>query len=123
MLKSLCLIKHYAMKTYGGLEVSLHHSWTRHLMEMSGQLHVPAPLPQGRAPVCPLVRRVGGPQRRSGRCGGEKNLAMLGIERGSSSQSPIAIPTHKQTPTLLKSPIHINEFDKKMKRPKDYRNM
>jgi hypothetical protein len=33
---SLCLIKHLAMKTYGGLEIQLHHSWPRHLIEVIG---------------------------------------------------------------------------------------
>jgi hypothetical protein len=27
------------MKTYGGVEVQLHHFWPRHQMEVSGQLH------------------------------------------------------------------------------------
>jgi hypothetical protein len=40
-------------------------------MEVSGKLHAPASLPQGRSPWYPLNRRVGGLQSRSGR-GGEK---------------------------------------------------
>jgi hypothetical protein len=35
------------MKTYGGVEVWLHHSWLRHSMEASGQLHASAALPSG----------------------------------------------------------------------------
>jgi hypothetical protein len=42
-------------------------------MELSGQLHVPAVLPQGKSPWYPLDRRLGGPQSRSGRGGEEKN--------------------------------------------------
>jgi hypothetical protein len=35
------------MKTYGGVEVQLHHSWPEHEMEVSGQLHLPATLTTG----------------------------------------------------------------------------
>jgi hypothetical protein len=42
-------------------------------MEVSGQLHDPATLPQGKNPRYPLGRRLGGPQSRSGRGGEEKN--------------------------------------------------
>jgi hypothetical protein len=34
---SLCFIENYAMKTYGGVEVKLHHSWPRQQIQMSGQ--------------------------------------------------------------------------------------
>jgi hypothetical protein len=52
------------MKTYGGVEVNLYRFWPRHWMEVSGQLHAPAFLPQERAPgthwIGGLVRpRVG----------------------------------------------------------------
>jgi hypothetical protein len=42
-------------------------------MEVTGQLHDPAALPQGKSPWFPLDRRVGGHQSRSGRGGEEKN--------------------------------------------------
>jgi hypothetical protein len=43
-------------------------------MEVSGQVHSPAALPQGKkSPWYPLDRRLGGPQSRSGRGGEEKN--------------------------------------------------
>jgi hypothetical protein len=42
-------------------------------MEMSGQLHAPAALPQGKSPCYPLAKRLGGTQSRSGRGGEEKN--------------------------------------------------
>jgi hypothetical protein len=42
-------------------------------MELSGQLHAAAALPQGKSPRYPLDRRLGGPQSRSGRGGEEKN--------------------------------------------------
>jgi hypothetical protein len=41
-------------------------------MEVSGQLHAPAALPQGKSPWYPFDR-LGGPQSRSGRGGEEKN--------------------------------------------------
>jgi hypothetical protein len=41
-------------------------------MEVTGQLHAPAALPQGKSPGHPLDRRLGGPQSRSGHSGGEE---------------------------------------------------
>jgi hypothetical protein len=41
----------------------------------------------------PLDMRFGGPQSRSGRCSGEKNLAIPGIEPGLSNPKPVSIPT------------------------------
>jgi hypothetical protein len=41
--------------------------------------------PRGNSARFPLHRRLGGPQNRSGRCGGEKNLALTGIEPGPST--------------------------------------
>jgi hypothetical protein len=49
----LYLIKHHAMKIYGGVEVLLHHSWPWHKVEVSGHLHAPAALPPG-------THRIGG---------------------------------------------------------------
>jgi hypothetical protein len=42
-------------------------------MEVSGQLHAPAALPQGNSPWYPLDKRLDGPQSRSGHGGEEKN--------------------------------------------------
>jgi hypothetical protein len=42
-------------------------------MEVSGQIHAPAALPQGKNLRYPLDRRLGGPQIRSGHGGEEKN--------------------------------------------------
>jgi hypothetical protein len=41
-------------------------------MEVSGQLHAPAPYSRGKSRRCPLNRRLGGPQSRSERSGEEK---------------------------------------------------
>jgi len=50
-------------------------------MEVSGQLHAPAALPQGKSPWYPLDRRVCEPQSWYGRGGEEKNSQSLpGIE-------------------------------------------
>jgi hypothetical protein len=43
-------------------------------MEVSGQIHAPAALTQGKSPWCPLDRRMGGPQSRSGRSGEEISI-------------------------------------------------
>jgi hypothetical protein len=49
-------------------------------MEISGQLHAPAALPQGKSPRYSLDRRLCGHQSRSG-CGGEKISQLLpGLE-------------------------------------------
>jgi hypothetical protein len=42
-------------------------------MEVNGQIHAPAALPQGKSPWYPLDRRLGGLQSRSGRGGEKKN--------------------------------------------------
>jgi hypothetical protein len=47
--------------------------FTTPLMEVSGQLHAPAALAQGRSLWYPLDRRLGGPQGRSGHDDEEKN--------------------------------------------------
>jgi hypothetical protein len=47
-------------------------------MEVSGQLHAPAALPQGNHPRYPLDRRLSGSQSLSGRFGEETNLAPAG---------------------------------------------
>jgi hypothetical protein len=39
--------QHHAMNTYGGVEVYLHHPWSQVYMEVTGQLHVPAALSPG----------------------------------------------------------------------------
>jgi len=50
-------------------------------MKVSGQLHAPATLPQGKSSWYPLDRRLGGPQNRSGSGGKEKNSqALPGLE-------------------------------------------
>jgi hypothetical protein len=50
-------------------------------MELSGQLHAPTTLLQGKSPWYPLDRRLGGPQSRPGRGGEEKNSQPLpGLE-------------------------------------------
>jgi hypothetical protein len=57
-------------------------------MEVSGQLHAPADLLQGKSPWYPLDRRLGGPQSRSGR-GDEKNSKP---RRESNQRTPIVQP-------------------------------
>jgi hypothetical protein len=42
-------------------------------MEVIDQLYAPAALPPGKEPLVPLDRRLGGPQKRSGHGGEEKN--------------------------------------------------
>jgi hypothetical protein len=66
-------------------------------MEMSGQLHAPAALPQGKSPWCPLDWRLGGHQSRSGSGGEEKNSQPLpGLE------PPIIQPVAQRYTTELR---------------------
>jgi hypothetical protein len=46
-------------------------------MEVSGELHTLATLPQGKSPSYPLDRRLGRPQSQSGHSGEEKNFQPL----------------------------------------------
>jgi len=58
-------------------------------MEMSGQLHVPVTLPQGKGPWYPLDRRLGGPWSQFG-CGGkEKEISPPAVNQTMVTQ-PIA---------------------------------
>jgi hypothetical protein len=66
------------MKTHRGVKVQVHHSWPRHYMEVSGQLHVPAALLPGKHAPVPSDRKIGGPQSRSGCRGVEKNISPRG---------------------------------------------
>jgi hypothetical protein len=62
------------MKVYGGVDVKIHISLTSALVGAECQLHALAALPPGKKPQYPLDRRLGGPQRKSGRPGEEKIL-------------------------------------------------
>jgi hypothetical protein len=75
MKLTLCLIKHYAMKTYGKVEVKLHHfdlgtRWRRVVR------FTPRPLyARGRWALYSLDRRLSGSQSRSGRYGVDENIS------------------------------------------------
>jgi hypothetical protein len=78
-------------------------SWLRHLLEPSGQLHALAVLHQGRYSTrYPLDRRLGGSQRRSGRCPEEKVLDPYRT-RAPAPKSPIpqAVPLRYPGPTIM----------------------
>jgi hypothetical protein len=64
------------MKTYRGVDVQIHIFLTSVLVEVGGQLHVPAALPPGTNPRYPLYRWLGGPQSRSGRDGEVKTFLL-----------------------------------------------
>jgi hypothetical protein len=53
----LYLIKHYALKTYGGVEVYILPPFltSTHVMEVSSQLHAAPVLPAGKQPLAPIV--------------------------------------------------------------------
>jgi hypothetical protein len=56
-------------------------------MEVSGQLHAPTALSQGKCPWYSVDRRLGGPQNRSGRGGEEKKFPSP--RRESNTRTPI----------------------------------
>jgi len=60
-------------------------------MEVSGQLHGPAALSPEKERRYPLDRRLGGPQRRSGRGEEEKN-SQLPLVTEDPIVQPVAIP-------------------------------
>jgi hypothetical protein len=65
-------------------------------MEMSGRIHAPAALPEGKSLWYPLDRRPGGPQSQSGRGGEEINSQPL-----SGLESPIVQPVAQRYTTEL----------------------
>jgi hypothetical protein len=79
---SLCF--NWAPRHEGVLEdwrYSSTHSLTSAVDRGEWSVHAPAALPQGKSPWCPLDRKVGGSQSRSGRGGKGKNFQPpLGIE-------------------------------------------
>jgi hypothetical protein len=42
------------MERYGGVDVQLHHSRHQHRIEVSGQIHASAALPQEKEPPVPI---------------------------------------------------------------------
>jgi len=66
------------MKVYEGLEAQF-HSFFRFILQMqvSGQSHILIALPREKRPRCPLMRKLGGSQRQSGRFAKEENLLLL----------------------------------------------
>jgi hypothetical protein len=50
---SLCLTKHYSMKTYGGVDVQIHVFLTSAQVG-DGQLQAPAAFPPGKEPPVPI---------------------------------------------------------------------
>jgi hypothetical protein len=66
---SPCIIKHFAMKTYGGVEIQL---------QVNGQIHALTALPPGKqAPPYSFYTRPDGPNIRAGRCEEAKNIQPL----------------------------------------------
>jgi hypothetical protein len=64
--KVVPVIKHYALKTYEGVDIQIHIVLTSALVEVNGQLHAPATLLLGKEPWYSLDRRFGGPPNRYG---------------------------------------------------------
>jgi hypothetical protein len=78
-------------------------------MEEISQLHALAALLPEKEPKCPLDRWLGGPQNRSGRCGEEKNLILLGNRTPADQHAArgyidcaIPIPTKRTVERITK---------------------
>jgi hypothetical protein len=71
-------------------------------MEVSGQLHIPAALSPGKSPRYPLDRRLGRPQRRSGR----------GDEENNSQPPPEIEPPNPERPanSLVAIPAEVSRL-------------
>jgi hypothetical protein len=66
------------MKVYEGMEAQLHSFFSfLQQMQVSGQSHVPIALTREKRPRRPMKRKLGGPQRRSGRFAKDKILLLL----------------------------------------------
>jgi hypothetical protein len=63
----------------------------RHYLEVSGQLHAPTVLLQGKSSRYPLDRSLGGPHSRSGRCEEEKLLDPTGTRTPTPRSSPLNV--------------------------------
>jgi hypothetical protein len=66
------------MKGYGGVDVEIHIFLISALAVGEWSASRPADLPQGKRPLYPLDRRLGGPQSRSGRREEETILYLTG---------------------------------------------
>jgi hypothetical protein len=85
-MKTYCVLKHHAMKTYGGHEVQ-HHEFLTSVPDGGVFSFTPQLLyPQGKSLWYPFDRRLGGPQSQSG-CSRkeEKSLPLSGIKPQSST--------------------------------------
>jgi hypothetical protein len=63
--------------------------------------------PQGNCPQYQLVRRLGGPQRRSRHCGEEKNLAPVWLSSPQPTTILTAIPTPQYTTKVEKYKVQL----------------
>jgi hypothetical protein len=78
------------MKTYGEWMYRSTLSWSRHYLEVRGQLHASAALPPGKSPRYPLDRRPSGTQSRSGqklKFLTQPRLELRPLDRTARSQS------------------------------------
>jgi hypothetical protein len=91
MLKlSLCLIGHYAMKTYGRAHIDPHFLDLGTTWRWADSV-TPRPLyPRGKSPRYPLDRRLGEPQSRSGRRGEENSWPYRDTNSDPSVAQPVA---------------------------------
>jgi hypothetical protein len=69
--------KTYAVKTYEGMEVRVHHSYSQHWVEVSGKLHAPAVLCLRKEPQVPTEEEAGRASEHSGHHRVEKKLLLL----------------------------------------------
>jgi hypothetical protein len=119
---SLCVInqaiKHYVMKTSGKWRYSstILDLGTRWRLVVGITLR---PFyPRGKGPRYTLDRRLGGPQRRSGRCGVQKNLAPAGIRIPAAqlvgrcyTNWTISVSYNEFILTLSYLPLHTEHHD------------
>jgi hypothetical protein len=79
-------------------------------MELSGQLHVPAALPQGKSPWYPLDRRLGGPQSLDA----VVKRKIPSPRRESNPRTPIVqAVAQRYTDWAITALVHYNQFRKK----------
>jgi hypothetical protein len=89
-MKTFPVLKHRTTMTYGGGEVYLQVLLNSMLVEVSGQLHVPAALPRRKSHLYPFERRLGGMAAAAKR---KNSLPLAVINAGHPVRSSVTILT------------------------------
>jgi hypothetical protein len=93
------------MKTYGGVELYLHHSSPWSLIEVNGQFHALTALLTEKYFLYTLHRRLGGTQSRSGHFGKQKKIFPCQDSNSGSSSPSLYQLSYTDSSSRLKSTL------------------